>query len=185
MPDEGAVTLLLGEVSAGDRGAVDRLIPLVYDELRRIADRKLKGERPGHTLQPTALVHEAYVRMLGQKQPGYAHRAHFFGIAARLMRQILVDHARRSLAEKRGGLAQRTDLDAEALSVEGEDMLDLHRALSRLEEQNPQRAHLIEMRYFSGLTAEESADVTGMEVGRVRRELRVAQAWLARELAAR
>jgi RNA polymerase sigma factor (TIGR02999 family) len=154
----------------------------VYDELCRIAERKLRSERAGHTLQPTALVHEAYVRLLEQNQPDYQNRAQFFGIAARVMRQILVDHARRTAAAKRGGEKLPLEDFHEPAAPEEPEILDLEMALSRLETQDETKARLIELRYFGGLTAEESATVTGMNVAQVRRELRVAQAWLSREM---
>ena len=185
MNDPAPVTRLLGALREGNRAALDQLMPLVYDELRRIADARLRAERPGHTLQPTALVHEAFLRMVGQQQPDFQSRSQFFAIAARVMRQILVDHARRTAAAKRGGEKRPID---EALAKAGSDpaeLLDLDVALSRLEEQDVRKARLIEMRFFGGLTAEESAEVAGVSVADVRRELRVAQAWLSRQMSAK
>jgi len=162
---------------------MDRLFPLVYSELRRLADSCLRRERPGHTLQRTALVHEAYLRLLGGSQPDYHDRAHFLGIAARIMRQILVDYARRRNAGKRSAAMQVPLLEASAASIERPaSMIDLDDALSDLEKQDERKARLIEMRFFGGLTAEESAEVLGITVPIVRRELRLAQAWLEREL---
>jgi RNA polymerase sigma factor (TIGR02999 family) len=183
MSDPAPVTRLLGDLRAGDRSALDRLMPLVYDELRRIADGRLRSERRDHTLQPTALVHEAFIRMVDQRQPDFQSRAQFFAIAGRVMRQILVDHARRARAAKRGGEKQPLDPSVEPATQNPERMLDLDLALTRLEEQDENKARLVEMRYFGGLTAEESAAITGLSVGEVRRELRVAQAWLSRDMA--
>jgi RNA polymerase sigma factor (TIGR02999 family) len=184
MADAQTVTLLLRELARGDKAALDRLIPLVYDELRRIARGQLRRERPGHTLQPTALVNEVYARMLGQEQPDYQDRAHFLAVAARAMRKILIDYARGHNAEKRGGGQDALSLD-EALSRAGQrpaQMVALDDALNGLEKQDARKAQLIEMRFFGGLTAEESAAVLHLDVLAVRRELRLAQAWLQREM---
>jgi len=178
------ITLLLREFASGDKGALDRLIPLIYDELRRLADRHLSRERTGHTLQATALVHEAYVRMVGKDQPDYRSRAHFLGVAARQMRQVLIDHARTRNAQKRGGGEPDYSLD-ESIDAPVEQPVSLiavDDALQALERRDPRKARLIEMRFFGGLTAEESADVLDLPVERVRSELRLAQAWLQREL---
>jgi RNA polymerase sigma factor (TIGR02999 family) len=162
---------------------MDRLFPLVYAELRRLADACLRRERPGHTLQRTALVHEAYLRLCGGSQPDYHDRAHFLGIAARIMRQILVDYARRRNAGKRSAAMQVPLVEASAAAVERPaSMIELDDALSDLEKHDERKARLIEMRFFGGLTAEESAEVMGITVPVVRRELRLAQAWLEREL---
>lgn len=183
MDASSSVTQLLHDVRAGDRTAMDRLFPLVYGELRRLADSCLRRERPGHTLQRTALVHEAYLRLLGGSQPDYQDRAHFLGIAARIMRQILVDYARRRNAGKRSVAMQVPLLEASASSVERPaSMIELDDALSDLEKHDERKARLIEMRFFGGLTAEESAAVLDLSVPVVRRELRLAQAWLEREL---
>lgn len=184
MTDPRTVTLLLRDFAGGDRTAFDRLIPLVYDELRRIAAGRLRHELPSHTLEPAALVHELYARMVGQEQPDYRDRAHFFGIAAQVMRRILIDHARGKKAAKRGGGRERISLDeARDSSVERPDiMIQLDDALSALENQDRQKARIVEMHYFGGLTAEESAMVLNLDVAMVRRELRLAQAWLQREL---
>jgi RNA polymerase sigma-70 factor (ECF subfamily) len=181
--DASSVTQLLHDVRGGDRDAMDRLFPLVYAELRRLADACLRRERPGHTLQRTALVHEAYLRLLGGSQPDYQDRAHFLGIAARIMRQILVDYARRRNAGKRSVAMQVPLLEASAASIERPaSMIELDDALSDLEKHDERKARLIEMRFFGGLTAEESAEVMSLTVPVVRRELRLAQAWLEREL---
>jgi RNA polymerase sigma factor (TIGR02999 family) len=184
MPDTGAVTVLLDEVGCRDKGSLDRLIPLIYDELRGIATRQLRRERSGHTLQPAALVHEVYARMVGADQPEYRDQAHFLSIASQVMRRILIDHARSRNAEKRGGGGETLPLEAagRALLERPAILMVLDDALTGLERHNSCMGQLIEMRYFGGLTAEESAVALGLEVGRVRRELRVAQAWLKREM---
>ena len=184
MAETPSVTLLLRDLRNGDKQALDRLIPLVYGELRRIAGGYLRGERQEHTLQPTALVHEAYLRLVGQDQPEYQNRGHFFGVAAQVMRQILVDHARHCKAAKRGSGAPKVPLsEAVALTTERADVVvALDDALQALHERDERKAKLVEMRFFAGLTAEESAEVLELPVNMVRRELRVAQAWLQREL---
>jgi RNA polymerase sigma factor (TIGR02999 family) len=186
VPDPASVTELLSQLRAGDRTAMDRLFPIVYAELRRLADSCLRRERPGHTLQRTALVHEAYLRLVGQSPTDCQNRAHFLGIAARIMRQILVDHARKHRAGKRDG-GVRLTLD-EALDVPAERdrlMLDLDDALGDLARRDERRAQLIEMRFFGGLTAEETSAALGLPVPDVRRELRLAQAWIEREMGRR
>jgi len=184
MFDTRTVTLLLRELAAGDQGALDRLVPLVYDELRRIAEGQLRHERPGHTLQPTALVHEVYVRMVGQEQAGYQDRAHFLAIAAHAMRKILIDHARGHNAAKRGGGLEHLAID-EKRDGSGERpsiLIALDDALATLAEKDPLLARLVEMRYFGGLTAEESGAALNLEINVVRRQLRLAEAWLQREM---
>jgi RNA polymerase sigma factor (TIGR02999 family) len=179
------VTVLLRQWSDGDHQALDRLMPLVYEELRRVAHRRLAGERTGHTLQTTALVHEAYGRLAEADLP-WQDRAHFFALAARTMRRILVDYARSRLAEKRGGGAQAVPLDqlTVELSAGGEDaeILALHEALEALERQDPRKAQVIEAHIFGGLTYEETAAALGISPATVDRDLRLAKAWLAREL---
>jgi RNA polymerase sigma factor (TIGR02999 family) len=180
----GSITLILQEFVAGDKTALDRLMPHVYGELRKLAGRQLKNERSGHTLQPTALVHEAYVKLIGNDQPNYNGRAHFLGVAARVMRQILIDHARIHNAGKRGG-GQLTCAFEEWMDPPAErqpSIIAVDDTLKALEQTDPGKAKLIEMRFFGGLTAEESAEVLGLPVQTVRAELRVAQAWLKREL---
>ena len=180
----GAITLLLDEFARGDKTTLDRLMPLVYTELRSLAGSYLGRELPGHTLQPTALVHEAYVRLIDQDQPDYRGRAHFLGIAANVMRQILIDHARVRNAAKRGGGQPKYSID-EAMDAAVErpaTMIAIDDALQLLERKDPRKAKLIEMRFFGGLTAEESANVLDLPVEKIRAELRVAQAWLQREL---
>lgn len=183
VPEPLSITQLLHQVKTGDRTAMDRLFPVVYAELRRLADACLRRERPGHTLQRTALVHEAYLRLVGQNQPNYQDRAHFLGIAARIMRQILVDHARKHKAGKRdGGVRLTLDEAMDVPAARDRLMIDLDDALGELERRDEHKAKLIEMRFFGGLTAEETSTVTGLPVSDVRRELRLAQAWIEREM---
>jgi RNA polymerase sigma factor (TIGR02999 family) len=184
MPENRPITVLLHAFSGGDKAALNDLIPLVYAELRKIADGHLRHERPGHTLQPTALVHEAYARLIEQKQPDYRDRVHFLAVAAQVMRQILIDHARRKFAAKRGGARPKYSLDeaCDAAVERPSLMIDLDDALLALETRDAMKARLIEMRFFGGLTAEESAEVLKLPVNEVRRGLRIAQAWLQREL---
>jgi RNA polymerase sigma-70 factor, ECF subfamily len=184
MPDPQTVTLLLRELAGGDQRYLDRLVTLVYDELRRIAEGQLKRERPSHTLQPTSLVHEVYVRMIGHEQPDYQDRAHFLAIAARAMRKILIDHARARNAAKRGGGLEKIAIDEERDGgMERPSVLiALDDALASLAIKDPVLARLVEMRYFGGLTAEESSVVLNVEVKDVRRQLRLAEAWLQREM---
>jgi RNA polymerase sigma factor (TIGR02999 family) len=178
-----SITQLLHQMKTGDRTAMDRLFPIVYAELRHLADACLRRERPGHTLQRTALVHEAYLRLVGQNQPNYQDRAHFLGIAARIMRQILVDHARKHKAGKRdGGVRLSLDEAMDVPAARDRLMIDLDDALEELERRDESKAKLIEMRFFGGLTAEETSTVTGLPVPDVRRELRLAQAWIEREM---
>ncbi|MDQ3907763.1 MAG: sigma-70 family RNA polymerase sigma factor, partial [Acidobacteriota bacterium] len=172
-----AVTQLLLEWNAGDRGALDRLLPVVFDELRRLAGAYLRRERPDHTLQPTALVNEAYLRLVDQKNVDWQNRAQFFGIAANLMRQILVDHARKRSAEKRGGSnQQRLSLtQAERIAREQEvDVLALDEAMERLAAFDPQQARIVELKFFAGLTIEETAEVLGISHATVEREWKLA-----------
>lgn len=179
-----SITLILQDLAGGDKDAVNRLIPLVYAELRRLADGYLRNERAGNTLQPTALVHEAYLRLIKQEQLGFRGRAHFLSIASHIMRQILIDHARVRNADKRGGGLPKCSLD-ETISAAVERpsiMLAIDDALCELERKDARKAKLIEMRFFGGLTAEESAEILSVPVEKVRGELRVAQAWLQKEL---
>jgi RNA polymerase sigma factor (TIGR02999 family) len=179
-----SITLLLKELSGGEKDALDRLIPLVYAELRRIAQAQLRRERPGHTLQATALVHEAYARMAGQEQLSFSDRAHFLAVAAHVMRKILIDHARVRNAAKRDRGREKVSIDdAGDVSLQRPSiMIALDDALHTLEKQDPLLARLIELRYFGGLTAEQSAVVVHLEVNMVRRQTALAQAWLRREL---
>jgi RNA polymerase sigma factor (TIGR02999 family) len=183
-PTPGDVTRLLLEWKRGDATALDRLLPLIYAELRRIASRRLRHERPGHTLQPTALVHEAYLKLVQATELEWRDRAHFFAVAARVMRQILVDHARARQAGKRGGALRKVsieDVAAPAMTAEV-DLLALDKALGRLAGFDPQQSRVIELRYFGGLTIEETAEVIGISPATVKREWMMARAWLRREL---
>jgi RNA polymerase sigma factor (TIGR02999 family) len=179
-----SITVLVHEYANGDKAALDRLLPLVYAELRRIAQKHLRDERPGHTLQPTALVHEMYARLAGQAPPDVRDRVHFLSVASHVMRQILIDHARTKYAQKRGGRQEKLSLDeAQHACIEKPAiMIRIDDALNQLARQDPRKVQLIEMRFFGGLTAEESAAVLNLPVDAVRRELRVAQAWVQREL---
>jgi RNA polymerase sigma factor (TIGR02999 family) len=184
MPIETSITLLLRDLAHGDKAALDQLMPLLYNQLRKIADGFLRNERPGHTLQPTALVNELYARVALQEQPEYRDRAHFLGVAAIVMREILIDHARARSAAKRGGSSERFPLEEarQAAFERAPEIVAVDDALCELEKRDPRKARLVQMRFFGGLTAEESAEVLQMPVNAVRRELRVAQAWLQREL---
>jgi RNA polymerase sigma factor (TIGR02999 family) len=180
----GPVTQLLVAWTNGNRAALEALIPVVYPELRRIAGRYLRRERVGHTLQPTALVHEAYVKLIDQDRAQWQNRAQFFGVAAQLMRRILVDHARERAADKRGGGARPVTLvDAMAASPErGIDILALDEALERLTALYPEQGRLVELRYFGGLTIEETGEVLGLSPATVKRQWVVARAWLLANL---
>jgi RNA polymerase sigma factor (TIGR02999 family) len=184
LPQEQPVTALVHELALGDRSALDRLVPLIYPELQSLARRYMRNERPDHTLQPTALVHEAYARLVKQEQPDYRSRAHFMGVAAQVMRQILIDHARTRDAAKRGGGATIVPVEMAAAVPIGEPttIIAVDEVLDRLARHDSVKARLIEMRFFGGMTAEESAEVLKLSVTEVRRHLRVAQAWLRREL---
>ena len=179
------VTEMLAEWSdSGDRQALDQLIPVVYDELRRQASRYLQRERHGHTLQTTALVHEAYVRLIDQAGVRWQNRAHFFAIAAEMMRRILVDHARRRGAAKRGGDALKLTLN-EDLNASGErdlDLISVDEALTKLAALDQQQARVVELRFFGGLNVEETAEVLGISARTVKRDWQVAKSWIRREL---
>jgi len=178
------VTELLVRWRWGDREALDSLLPLVYDELRRIARHYLQGERPGHTLQSTALVNEAYVRMVAQDFPQWQNRAHFFAVAAQLMRQILVDHARNHRASKRGGDVYKVSLDEagdqpQAIDI---DIVALDDALKNLAVMDLQQSKVVELKFFAGLSIEDTAEVIGISASTVKRDWITARAWLYREL---
>ena len=176
------VTRLLVEWAKGNRQALDDLTPLVYRELRQLAASNLRKERQGHTLQPTALVHEAYLRLVDQKTPDWQSRSHFFGVAARLMRQILVDHARRRHSHKRAG--ENVSLE-EAVSFQRErsrDLVALDSGLIALEKLDPRKSRAIELRYFGGLSMDEIARALAVSPVTVRRDLRMAEAWLHQEM---
>ena len=183
-PSGQEVTALLREWSAGDRGALERLMPLVYGELRQLAASHLRSERGDHTLQPTALVHEAYLRLVGQRSVSWANRAHFFGIAAQMMRRVLVDHARRRLAAKRSPGTLRIDLGEETAAApdRAPELLALDRALTELERLDPRQARVVELRFFAGLSVEETAEVAGVSTATVKREWRTARAFLRHEI---
>lgn len=170
--------------SEGHREALDRLMPVVYQELRKIAAGYLKRERPEHTLQPTALIHEAYLRLMGGDLPSWQSRAHFYGVAARVMRQILVEHARGHAAAKRGGGAKKVALDDATLfsPARSADLVALDAALEALSAFDERKGRVIELRFFGGLSLEETAEALGVSVATVGRELRLAQAWMQREL---
>ena len=185
MPDSPAtVTELLHAWSDGDKTALDQLLPVVYDELRRQASRYLRREAPGHTLQTTALVNEAYLRLVDQKNIRWQNRAQFFGIAAQLMRRILVDHARAKHRAKRGGHDVRVTLDdAVAIAANQEiDLIALDAALDRLAQIDEQQSKVVEMRFFSGLNVEETAEALKVSPATVKRDWNVAKAWLYREM---
>ena len=182
-PDQ--VTQLLLELRGGNRAVVDELTPLVYQELKRIAGGQLRKERPGHTLQATALVHEAYLKLVDQSEVAWQNRAHFFGIAAQVMRRILLDYAKQRVRDKRGGGMHHTTLD-EGLVVSSDrasDLVVIDEALTRLEQLDPRQAKVVEMRFFGGLSVAETAEAMGISAPTVKREWAMAKAWLYRELA--
>lgn len=178
------VTQLLVGWGKGDKEALDRLLPIVYDELRRQAARYLRKERVGHTLQTTALIHEAYLRLIDQRNVHWQNRAHFFGIAGQLMRRILVDHARTKKRLKRGGSDVRVSLTEATATLKGQDLdvVALDEALTRLEQIDAQQGKIVELRFFSGLTVEETAEALGISTGTVKRDWSMARAWLHREI---
>ena len=179
-----AVTLLLKATAGGDREAAAELLPLVYDELRKLARSRMVKLAPGQTLQPTALVHEAYVRVVGTEDPGWEGRGHFFGAAALAMRDVLVEQARRKAALKRGGDRERFDVRDFDLAIQppSEDVLALDEALTRLEADDPRKGQIVNLRYFAGLTVKETAAALGVSVGTVEREWRYIKAWLYTQL---
>jgi RNA polymerase sigma factor (TIGR02999 family) len=183
-PSQKGVTQLLVNWSNGDQKALEELTPLVYGELRRLASRYLRNERPGHTLQSTALVHEAYLRLIDQHSVHWQNRAHFFGVAAQLIRRILVDHARGRKADKRGGGAAMLALD-EVLGTPGQrdlDLVALDDALEGLGKIDPQQSRVVELRFFAGLSIEETAEVLRVSPATVKRDWTAAKAWLYREI---
>lgn len=179
----GDVTQLLAEWVQGDRGALDQLMPIVYSELRKIAGSYLRRERAGHTLQSTALVHEAWLRLVKQDAASFAGRRQFFALAARMMREILVDHARRANAEKRGGGARTVAEAVDGAADRAFEFLALDEALTRLSRVSPRKTRIIELRYFGGLNVEEAADVLGVSIATISREQRIAEAWLGQAMA--
>ncbi len=179
------VTRILSAIEQGDPSATEQLLPLVYDELRKLAAQKLAQEKPGQTLQATALVHDAYLRLVGDgAEPHWDNRRHFFAAAAEAMRRILVENARRKQAHKHGGGRQRLDLDGEALVTPEPDVdvLALDRALTRLAQHDPIKAKLVELRYFAGLTGDQAAAALGMSASSADRLWVYTRAWLRREL---
>lgn len=183
MPSE-KVTELLAQVSGGNRAAVDELMPLVYRELKRIAGAQSGRERAGHTLQATALVHEAYLKLVDQRGVAWQNRAHFFGVSAQAMRRILLDYAKSRGRLKRGGDVRRTSFDEALIVAEdrASDLLVIDEALTRLEQLDPRQAKVVELRFFGGLSVEETAEVLGVSAPTVKREWAMAKAWLHREL---
>jgi RNA polymerase sigma factor (TIGR02999 family) len=179
------VTQILSAIERGDPSAADRLLPLVYDELRKLAAQRLAQEKPGQTLQPTALVHEVYLRLVGASEPqDWNGRGHFFAAAAEAMRRILVEHARRKKSAKAGGPWQRQELIDAALAVDstGDDLFAVDEALSRLAEAHPRAARLVHLRFFLGQTIEEAAAHLGLDVRTAYRDWAYARAWLRREV---
>jgi RNA polymerase sigma factor (TIGR02999 family) len=184
VPCEGEITRLLTAIKGGNRQAQSELIPLVYDELRRLARRYMRTERPEHTLQPTALVHEAYLKLVDEPSIDWQGRAHFFAVAARLMRRILVDHARAHRAVKRGGIEPKIVLEEDLVFAEekADQLVELDGALDQLAEQDPRQAQIVEMRFFGGLSVEETAEVLEISPRTVKRDWTVARAWLYEEI---
>ena len=184
MDEKGDVTRLLAAVAEGDRAAWEELFPLVYERLRSIARRQLRGERTGHTLATTDLVHEAYVALVRIERVSWTDRAHFLAVAARAMRRVLINHANARVAHKRGGRQQRTDLDVDALAAwaPDEQILALDEALRRLEERNERYGRIVECRFFAGMSIEETATALRISPATVKRDWLLARAWLHREL---
>lgn len=180
------ITLLLEQIAGGDKSAVDSLLPLVYQELRKLAQHQLKGERPNHTLNATGLVHEAYLKLIDQREVAWQNRAHFMAIAAQAMRRILIDYARRRIADKRGGNVALVTYDEELHSREAraEEIVALDIALEQLKRRSARQAQIVEYQFFGGLTHEEIAEVLGVSIPTVRRDWRMAKAWLTVALGA-
>ena len=179
------LTALLVQWSRGDPAALERLLPMIYDECRRIASRQLRHEHREHTLDPTALVHEAYLRLVDQRNATWENRAQFFGVVARVMRRILVDYARARYAKKRGGSAVLVSLEAaaaESFNPQVADIVAIDEALGRLASRDPDQVRLIELRFFAGLSVEETAHVLARSPRTIKREWRLAKAWLYQEL---
>lgn len=179
-PSPSDITSLLHRLGEGDQDAAAKLIPLVYEELRRLAASRLRRERPNHTLQATALVHEAYLRLAGQENSRWQNRAQFYAVASQMMRRILVDYARGQQRIRRGGKQQKVSLNDAMLPSPGgtEELLAVHECLSRLEKLDPRQARIVELRYFGGLTIEETAELVGTSTKTVLRDLNMAKAWL-------
>jgi RNA polymerase sigma factor (TIGR02999 family) len=183
-PGEGNLTELLHDWREGDKAALDRLTPLVYDELRRIAHRYVQREREGHTLQTTALVNEAYLRLAGQQKVAWQNRAHFFAVTAQVMRHILIDHARRRRYAKHGGETQQVSIEDASVMTEqrAADLIALDEALVELAKLDPRKSRVVELRYFGGLSLEETAEVVNVSLMTVRRDWRAAKAWLYKKV---
>ena len=184
-PPQHEITQLLAEWREGNQSALDDLYPLVYDELHRLARRYMSRERKGHTLQTTALINEAYVRLVDQKNVHWANRSHFFAISAQIMRRILIDHARRHAYAKRGGGAQQVSLEEAAVVTPNQsaELIRLDEALKSLAEMDPRRSQVVELRYFGGLNNEEIAGVLNVSENTVTRDWNMARAWLYQQLA--
>lgn len=178
------VTRILNAMAANETSAVDQLLPAVYEELRRLARFRMSAEAPGHTLQPTALVHEAWLRLVVPGQQNWENRAHFFSAAAEAMRRILVEHARRRLSQKRGGGVTPAELDENILMLAAppDELVAINEALEQLAKQDPQSAELVKLRYFVGMTMEEAAEAMGLAVRTTERLWTFARAWLKREI---
>jgi RNA polymerase sigma-70 factor (ECF subfamily) len=184
----GEITLLLAEVKRGNSDALAKLMPLVYREMRRLAGHYMRAERTGHTLQPTALVHEAYLRLVGQDRADWQNRAQFMGVAAQIMRRILVDHARRRATAKRAGAPDTLDdtkLNQWANIGQADEILAVDEALARLGQLDAQQVRVVELRYFGGLSVEETAEAMGISPRKVMRDWAMARAWLQKQLATR
>ena len=184
--DPSEITQMLLELTEGNQEVVNQILPHIYDELRRLASSYLRRERADHTLQPTALVHEAYMKLIDQKRVHWQNRAHFFGIAAQVMRRILMDHARKHQADKRGGEAEKLPLEEDILVVSHDksaELIALDEALEALAQFDEQKAKIVELRYFGGLSIEETAEVIGVSVPTINRQWRMAKAWLYSQLA--
>jgi RNA polymerase sigma factor (TIGR02999 family) len=184
MPQPEEVTILLKAMTSGDENAPEKLLPIIYNDLRRLAGAYLSNERKDHTLQPTALVHEAYIRLVDWENVSWQNRAHFFAVAAQVMRRILVDHARGKKAEKRGGFGQLLSLDEAVSFAEKKDvdLVALDDALHELEKSDPRQAKIVELRFFGGLTIEETAEALRISPATVKNEWAFAKAWLRVEL---
>jgi RNA polymerase sigma factor (TIGR02999 family) len=185
-PVQTDVTAILAAASAGDQDAANRLFPLVYEQLRAQAARYLQGEAPGHTLQPTALVHEAYIKLVGQHRASWQDRGHFFAVAAMAMRRILVNHAKAKKSHKRGGDQTRQPLEIDSLAEQFEqraiDLVALDEALEQLRAISSEQARLVELRFFAGLTVEQAAEALGVSERTVHRDWALARAWLRGEI---
>ena len=183
-PSSSDVTLLLKRYSNGDQDALAQLIPKIYDELHRLASSYRQGERIDHTLQTTALVHEAYLRLVDQRQVQWNNRKHFFAVAAQMMRRILIDHARKHVSLKRGGSFARIPLEQAAVFFREQprELIAVDELLTRLASLDPQGSRIVELRFFAGLSVEETADVMGLSSAKIRREWSVAKAWFMREM---